>query len=443
VTGTNFQKNWGETFTVDPWGNLTSRTVTKCVADGLSLAVLNNNRLMGFGYDAAGNMTSNGSASYSYNGEGQLTATAGVTYTYDGDGNRVEKSNGTLYWGSGPLSESDLSGNLLREFIYAGVIRVARRDLPDGTVHYFFTDYLGSVHVQTTASGTIQNDSDFYPYGGERVYKVVTINQNYKFEGHERDKESGLDNFGARYDSSALGRFMTPDWAAKPTAVPYAKFGDPQTLNLYAFVENAPVNKADADGHGDYYSSNGTKLGSDGFKDGNVYIAPAGVTKMSDGKVNVAKTFTSVTISASVGGAIQASVSRTMAKSGGDTKGGFHEEGFTVDNKNGIHPAKAGPAYKPGDHEAHVNQTITPNTTIEEHTHPAGTQDAAGSISFGGTKFGPKPSTQDENNAGSTPGLGQNILHIEASADTHTVYFYDDQGVYAQVPLGAFPEEKH
>ena len=46
-----------------------------------------------------------------------------------------------------------------------------------------------------------------------------------------------MDNFGARYDASSLGRFMTPDWAAKPTTVPYASFGDPQTLNLYTYVE--------------------------------------------------------------------------------------------------------------------------------------------------------------------------------------------------------------
>jgi RHS repeat-associated protein len=71
----------------------------------------------------------------------------------------------------------------------------------------------------------------------------------YKFTGKERDVESGLDNFGARYNASSLGRFMTPDWAAKPTTVPYASFGDPQTLNLYSYVENAPLNRIDADGH--------------------------------------------------------------------------------------------------------------------------------------------------------------------------------------------------
>jgi hypothetical protein len=49
---------------------------------------------------------------------------------------------------------------------------------------------------------------------------------------------------------------MTPDWAAKPVTVPYASFGDPQTLNLYTYVENGPVNRVDADGHRDYAQSN-------------------------------------------------------------------------------------------------------------------------------------------------------------------------------------------
>jgi len=70
-----------------------------------------------------------------------------------------------------------------------------------------------------------------------------------KFNGKERDTESGLDNFGARYDTSSLGRFMTPDWAAKPTAVPYAHYGNPQSLNLYSYVQNNPTTTGDPDGH--------------------------------------------------------------------------------------------------------------------------------------------------------------------------------------------------
>jgi len=42
---------------------------------------------------------------------------------------------------------------------------------------------------------------------------------------------------------------MSPDWAAKPEAVPYSSLGDPQSLNLYGYVGNNPLSKADADGH--------------------------------------------------------------------------------------------------------------------------------------------------------------------------------------------------
>jgi hypothetical protein len=41
----------------------------------------------------------------------------------------------------------------------------------------------------------------------------------------------------------------TPDWAAKPVTVPYANFGNPQSLNLYAYVENNPTTLGDPDGH--------------------------------------------------------------------------------------------------------------------------------------------------------------------------------------------------
>jgi RHS repeat-associated protein len=70
-----------------------------------------------------------------------------------------------------------------------------------------------------------------------------------KFTGKERDAESGLDYFGARYYGGALGRFTSPDWNGKPEPVPYAKLDNPQTLNQYAYVLNSPLGKADSDGH--------------------------------------------------------------------------------------------------------------------------------------------------------------------------------------------------
>jgi RHS repeat-associated protein len=225
-----------------------------------------------FTYGAAGNMITNGSTSYIYDAENRLIWTSGYLYVYDGDGDRVEKcvaatsttpcptsgTNGTLYWrgrGSDTLDETDLSGNVVEEYIYFDGQRVARREVSGsgGTiaVHYYFSDHLGSHGVVENATASAcEQDVDYYPYGGEENdYCSTQVAQHYKFTGKERDTESGLDNFGARYEASNLGRFMTPDWAAKPATVPYAKFGDPQTLNLYAYTENGPVNKADADGH--------------------------------------------------------------------------------------------------------------------------------------------------------------------------------------------------
>ena len=54
------------------------------------------------------------------------------------------------------------------------------------------------------------------------------------YTGKERDAETGLDFFGARYFSAAQGRFTSPDWSAVPQPIPYADLGDPQTLNLYS-----------------------------------------------------------------------------------------------------------------------------------------------------------------------------------------------------------------
>jgi RHS repeat-associated protein len=72
---------------------------------------------------------------------------------------------------------------------------------------------------------------------------------HYKFTGKERDTESGLDYFGARYYASNMGRFMSPDWSAKQEPVPYSVLDNPQSLNLYQYVGNNPLSKADKDGH--------------------------------------------------------------------------------------------------------------------------------------------------------------------------------------------------
>ncbi len=254
---------WGEAYFYDnftvaggAWGNLTaiaspSSAYTGCTGESLSVVALTNNRLSGYGYDSPGNLTSgSGVSGISYNAENQLVTAAGVTYKYDGDGKRVQKSSGTLYWygNSGDaLDETGLSGNLLNEYVFFGGQRIARRD-PSNNVFYYFADHLGTSRtIAEVASGqstaALCYDADFYPFGGERTPILNTCSQNYKFTGKERDTESNLDNFGARYDASNIGRFMNPD---SPS---YSNHKNPQSWNLYAYSLNNPVTFKDADGH--------------------------------------------------------------------------------------------------------------------------------------------------------------------------------------------------
>jgi RHS repeat-associated protein len=80
--------------------------------------------------------------------------------------------------------------------------------------------------------------------------------------GKERDAETGLDYFLARYYSGAQGRFLSPDEfkggpddaltgrdIISPGPLPYADIANPQTLNKYAYVINNPLRYVDPDGH--------------------------------------------------------------------------------------------------------------------------------------------------------------------------------------------------
>jgi RHS repeat-associated protein len=272
TTANGKSKFWGNGYTYDAWGNLIAKgnlpgaSSPKCNPESLDRAADAQNRLhvktgADFQYDAAGNMTyDTDGLYYSYDPENRIAGAAGYNYTYDADGNRVEKSTGgtsptgTLYWNMAPgiVAESDLTGALKSEYVFFDGTRVARRDGVNGSggVFYYFSDRLKTASVITDAAGNIRSESDYFPWGGELQF-INNDSNHYKFTGKERDSETGLDYFGARYYGNALGRFLTPDWAAHPIAVPYANFGNPQSLNLYSYVENNPTTMGDPDGHCD------------------------------------------------------------------------------------------------------------------------------------------------------------------------------------------------
>jgi RHS repeat-associated protein len=124
---------------------------------------------------------------------------------------------------------------------------VARFDdgfLSAGTL-YYHRDHLSNRLITNSAgSDTAPNTGQqgHFPYG-EQWYPALPSPPVTKwvFTGKERDSESGLDNFGARYNSSQYGRFMSPD----PLG---GKLADPQTLNKYSYVRNNPVTLTDPTG---------------------------------------------------------------------------------------------------------------------------------------------------------------------------------------------------
>src|SRR5205085_3875592 len=93
---------WGQSFSIDPWGNLTAQTTTKGNPPGFSNAALANNQLAGYCYDAAGNLLKEAvcpidltTTPYQWDGENRLKGFSTSSYTYDANGMRIKKTDGT------------------------------------------------------------------------------------------------------------------------------------------------------------------------------------------------------------------------------------------------------------------------------------------------------------------------------------------------------------
>jgi len=215
----------------------------------------NNHMVPGLGvtYDAAGNETNDGTTAYTYDSENRLitatnSASGASSYFYDAEGRRVRKASaatGTrdyLY---------DLSGHETTQVMSTGVwargeVYVGGRHLAtyvNATTYFNFSDWLGTERARAlTGTSTACETMTSLPFGDGQTTAGSCGDPSFvHFTGKERDSESGLDNFGARYNSSQYGRFMSPDPLAGHTE-------DPQTLNRYSYVRNNPLNLTDPTG---------------------------------------------------------------------------------------------------------------------------------------------------------------------------------------------------
>jgi RHS repeat-associated protein len=109
-------------------------------------------------------------------------------------------------------------------------------------VKYYHVDGLGSVRTVTDATGQVIERHEYLPFGEE--WNAPASSQPLHFTGKERDAETGLDYFGARYYAAKIGRFTTID----PVYTWRDNLADPQRWNRYAYVRNNPLRYVDPDG---------------------------------------------------------------------------------------------------------------------------------------------------------------------------------------------------
>jgi RHS repeat-associated protein len=241
------------------------------------------------GYDAAGNVLSDNFNNCLYDPEGRLCAVAYPNgtggsyyeqYLYDAEGRRVAKGSvGSLTCaapdagftlknqyllgqGGEQVTELNGAGTVQHTNAFIGGKLLATYDFVNGGLHFALTDPLGTRRVQVSGTGTPELNCLGLPFGNSLgnaratncvpapgSLAVAPDATEHHFTGKERDTESGNDYFGARYYASSMGRFMSPDWASNPQAVPYVDFSNPQSLNLFVYALNNPLNKYDLDGH--------------------------------------------------------------------------------------------------------------------------------------------------------------------------------------------------
>jgi RHS repeat-associated protein len=118
-------------------------------------------------------------------------------------------------------------------------------------VEFYHLDALGSVRAVTNEQGGIVEQRDYLPFGEEWCGASGFCDpaapgqgQPRRFTAKERDTETGLDYFGARYYGARLARFTTID----PVFTWEENLADPQRWNRFAYGLNNPLRHLDPDG---------------------------------------------------------------------------------------------------------------------------------------------------------------------------------------------------
>ena len=104
---------------------------------------------------------------------------------------------------------------------------------PQDAVYYFLNDHLGTPLIAVDENGAVAWEADYELFGGANVGTQTYVN-NFRFAGQYYDQETGLNYNYHRYYYPETGRYLTPD--------PIGLAGG---INLYAYVQNNPINAID------------------------------------------------------------------------------------------------------------------------------------------------------------------------------------------------------
>ena len=185
--------------------------------------------------------------------EVSLPGSQTYTYKYDHTYNRVQKifADGRTRTYLGELTEvnHDPTADAYTNYVFAAGLRVATSD--DDGLHYTTADHLGSANVITDEAGEIEQKIDYFPFGSERVSESFgDFNTHFTYTNQEKDEESGLLYYGARYYDPVTARFTQVDpVASDPTREEFNRvLQNPQLGNLYSYVVNNPIKHTDPEG---------------------------------------------------------------------------------------------------------------------------------------------------------------------------------------------------
>ncbi|MFZ1288492.1 MAG: RHS repeat-associated core domain-containing protein [Melioribacteraceae bacterium] len=186
-----------------------------------------------------------------------------TTYKYDDAGNRIVKKVGTgsvtneyyLRDHTGKeVAIYDLNTDKIKMVNLFGIGQIGNvKATWSGSTrtderYYYVNDHLGTVRLVIDENSEVSSAKDYYAYGGVAREINYGTEEKYDYTGKERDTESGLNYFGARYYGSDEGRWLSVDPLADlfPEHSPYSyAFNNPlRYVDILGLAPTDSVNDA-------------------------------------------------------------------------------------------------------------------------------------------------------------------------------------------------------